>query len=92
LFTNYLNGETSPVLATGESTLQSDGTQSSWLSAGLTALKSNVLFKAFSPINLIRSITIGNMGLVFTPDTAWDPVADSNSVQASMGKMLLTGC
>jgi hypothetical protein len=86
LFTNYLNGDTSPVLATGLSTLQDDGTEISWLSQGLQSLKLNVPFKSFIPINPIKSINIGDLDLAFTPETAWSPVANSDSVQAALRK------
>ncbi|KAH7915074.1 hypothetical protein BJ138DRAFT_1122997 [Hygrophoropsis aurantiaca] len=84
LFTNYINFDSSPVIATGESTLQPDGSAISWLSQGLQSLQLNVPFKSTTPINPIRSIQIGSMALAFTPDTAWAPRVDSNSVHASM--------
>ncbi|KAH7888371.1 hypothetical protein F5I97DRAFT_2002257 [Phlebopus sp. FC_14] len=84
LFTNYINFESSPVIASGQSTLQSDGTVISWLSQGLQSLQLTVPFKSTSPINPINSINIGSLALSFTPQTAWTPRADSNSVQASM--------
>ncbi|KAG6857277.1 hypothetical protein H0H87_007110 [Tephrocybe sp. NHM501043] len=84
LFTNYLNGESSPVIATGVSTLQSDNSSISWLSKGLQSLALNVPFKSFNEINPIRSITIGNLGLDFDENAPWTPGAESNSVQAMM--------
>ena len=44
LFTQYLNGESSDVIATGRSSAQSDGSVVSWLSDGFTALQLHVLF------------------------------------------------
>ncbi|KAG2131418.1 uncharacterized protein EDB93DRAFT_1255529 [Suillus bovinus] len=84
LFTNYINFESSPVIAMGKSTLQLDGSQISWLSQGLESLQLTVPFKSTTPINPIRSIQIGSMALAFTPETAWTPRTDSNSVRASM--------
>ncbi|KAF8629168.1 hypothetical protein AX17_005753 [Amanita inopinata Kibby_2008] len=84
LFTNYLNGDTSPVLAIGQSTLQDDGTVISWLSSGLQALKLSVPFKAFTPIDPIKTITIGDLGLVFSAQNPWSPSAESNSVHATL--------
>ncbi|KAG1742190.1 hypothetical protein EDB19DRAFT_1702736 [Suillus lakei] len=84
LFTNYINFESSPVIAAGKSTLQPDGSQISWLSQGLESLQLTVPFKSTTPINPIRSIQIGSMALGFTPETAWTPQADSNSVHATM--------
>ncbi|KAG1785555.1 uncharacterized protein HD556DRAFT_110398 [Suillus plorans] len=84
LFTNYINFESSPVIAMGKSTLQPDGSQISWLSQGLESLQLTVPFKSTTPINPIRSIQIGSMALAFTPETAWTPRTDSNSVHATM--------
>ncbi|KAF8891683.1 hypothetical protein BD779DRAFT_1661547 [Infundibulicybe gibba] len=74
LFTNYLNSNVSNVTATGVSTLQPDNS--------ITQLV--IPFKPFSPIDPIRTITIGELGLAFTPDSPWAPNASSNSVQASL--------
>ncbi|KAJ7782963.1 hypothetical protein B0H16DRAFT_1494883 [Mycena metata] len=84
LFTNYLNSVVSPVLATGVSTLQSDNSTVSWLSTGLQALKLNVPLVSPTPIDPIRTISIGNFDLVFSPDTPWAPSASSNTVKASL--------
>jgi hypothetical protein len=84
LFTNYINFESSPVIAAGKSTMQSDGSQISWLSQGLQSLQLTVPFKSSTPINPIRSIQIGSMALSFTPESAWAPRTDSNSVHATM--------
>ncbi|KAG6813669.1 hypothetical protein H0H92_008517 [Tricholoma furcatifolium] len=84
LFTNYLNGVSSPVIATGVSTLQNDNTSISWLSQGLQALSLNVPFKSATEINPIQSITIGDLALQFDESNPWTPGAESNSVQASL--------
>ena len=84
LFTNYINGDNSPVIASGQSTVQNDGTEISWLSIALQALHLTVPFKPLAPLNPIRTIDIDELGLGFTPDTAWTPSAESNSVHASL--------
>ncbi|KAF8972948.1 hypothetical protein BDZ97DRAFT_1691577 [Flammula alnicola] len=84
LFTNYLNGENSPVIATGLSTLQSDGSTISWLSEGLQDLQLNVPFKPLTPINPIQSITIGDFGLVFDASQPWTPLANSHTIHATL--------
>lgn len=84
LFTQYLNGEQSDVIARGQSSIQNDGSAVSWLSAGLTALDLHVPFKAAQAINPIKSISIGDMALAFSPQAPWDPVANSRTVQAAM--------
>ncbi|KAF5351977.1 hypothetical protein D9756_007389 [Leucocoprinus leucothites] len=84
LFTNYLNGEASDVIASGQSTLQNDGSVIQWLSDGLQSLDLHVPFKSSIPINPIRTIDIGDMALTFSPDTPWTPGAASSSVRASL--------
>ena len=86
LFTNFLNGDESPVIAIGQSTLQADGTPISWLSSGLQALSLSVPFKPFYAINPINSITIGELELAFSAQSPWSPIAQSNSVTASLSK------
>jgi len=84
LFTQYINSDTSPVVAQGVSTLQNDNTSISWLSEGLQVLRLNVPFKSPTPINPIQSINIGSLSLAFSEAQPWAPVANSRRVQASM--------
>ena len=89
LFTAYLNGESSPVVAIGRSSVQSDGSTISWLSEGLQALKLNVPFRnpdSSGPLGPIKSITIGDMALAFNESDPWAPIANTKSVQAFMRK------
>ncbi|KAF7983257.1 hypothetical protein HWV62_22882 [Athelia sp. TMB] len=84
LFTNYINGDNSPVIATGLSTTQADGVQISWLSQALQSLVLDVPFKPQAPLNPIQTIDINELGLSFTEGTEWSPGAASNSVHASL--------
>lgn len=87
LFTSYLNGETSPVVAVGQSAKQSDGSLVSWLTAGVQALQLNVPFKnpdSNGPLGPIKSISIGDMSLAFSESNPWAPVANTKTVQARM--------
>ncbi|KAF9484474.1 hypothetical protein BDN70DRAFT_872495 [Pholiota conissans] len=84
LFTNYLNSVSSPVIAKGLSTLQSDGSTISWLSTGLESLALTVPFKPLTPINPIQSITIGDFGLDFDSTEPYTPLANTKTVQASL--------
>ncbi|PPQ89568.1 hypothetical protein CVT25_012240 [Psilocybe cyanescens] len=84
LFTNYLNGVSSPVIATGQSTLQEDGSTISWLSQGLKDLQLTVPFKSLNDITPIKSIEIGNLALQFDSEQPWTPAVESHSVQASL--------
>ncbi|CDO73852.1 hypothetical protein BN946_scf185016.g9 [Trametes cinnabarina] len=85
LFTQYLNGDTSDVVAHGVSSIQNDGRAVAWLSAGLQALQLHVPFKdARGAISPIKTITIGDMALAFSEETPWGPVANSRTVQAAL--------
>ncbi|KAJ7072466.1 hypothetical protein C8F01DRAFT_1299136 [Mycena amicta] len=84
LFTNYLNSKVTPVLATGVSTLQNDGSSISWLSSGLQALVLTVPLVPPTPINPINAISIGNFDLAFSNETPWSPSASSNTVKAAL--------
>ncbi|KAH8119480.1 hypothetical protein DFH11DRAFT_1722990 [Phellopilus nigrolimitatus] len=87
LFTAYLNGESSPVVAVGQSAQQSDGSTISWLSQGVEALRLNVPFKnpaSDGALGPIKSITIGDMALAFSEDSPWAPVTNTKTVQAFM--------
>ncbi|KAI0668274.1 hypothetical protein C8Q78DRAFT_1081656 [Trametes maxima] len=84
LFTQYLNGEQSDVVARGQSSIQTDGTIVSWLSAGLNALELHVPFKSPQPISPIKGITIGDLALAFSEHAPWDPLANSRTVQAAL--------
>lgn len=84
LFTRYLNGESSPVFATGRSTLQGDNSSISWLSDGLKSLRLEVPFKSSIPIDPIKTISIGDFSLAFTEADPWSPTALSRTVEASL--------
>lgn len=87
LFTNYMNGESSRVIAIGQSTQQADGTTLSWLSQGFRALTLSVPFKAIVPIDPIRSIEIGDMALQFDKSKPWTPAVESHTVNALLGEL-----
>jgi hypothetical protein len=88
LFTAYLNGDSSPVVASGQSALlPPDNKTISWLSKGISSLNLNVPFKnpdADGALGPIKSITIGDMALAFNESEPWAPIANSRSVQAFM--------
>ncbi|KAN0059778.1 hypothetical protein ACQY0O_008352 [Thecaphora frezii] len=85
LFTGYINGETLDVQARGVAATQADGSKVAWLSEGITALTIAVPLKAPEPINPIKSITIGSLALVYTPETAYSPTAFSSALSATLG-------
>lgn len=85
LFTGYINGESLPVQARGSSVQQANGDYVGWLSTGITALELAVPLKAPQPINPIKSISIGSLALVYTPETAYEPTAFSSALSAVLG-------
>lgn len=85
LFTNYINGVASDVIAQGDNAVYGDnGQQISWLTQGLQSLVLHVPFKPEAPLNPIKTITIGTLNLDFTAEQAWAPRVTSNSVQATL--------
>lgn len=73
------------MIATGKSTLQSDGKAIAWLSSGLSALSLHVPFASLSgSLNPIQSISIGDLALAFAEATPWAPSAESHSIRASV--------
>ncbi|PWN53595.1 hypothetical protein IE53DRAFT_140447 [Violaceomyces palustris] len=85
LFTAYINSETVPTTARGVSVRQANGETVSWLSQGISALNILVPLKAPTPINPLKSITIGTLGLIFTPETSYNPITFSNQLSATLG-------
>ncbi len=85
LFTGYINGQTLPTQARGVSVRQANGDNIGWLSSGISALELAVPLKAPEPINPIKSISIGSLALVYTPETAYNPTAFSSALSAVLG-------
>ncbi|SPO24995.1 probable conserved hypothetical Ustilago-specific protein [Ustilago trichophora] len=85
LFTGYINGKTLDTQARGVSVRQADGQNIGWLSTGISALQLAVPLKSPQPINPIKSISIGSLALVYTPQTAYDPTAFSSALSAVLG-------
>lgn len=93
LFTSYLNGQTSPVLALGRSALQpSTGLPISWLTQGLQSLRLFVPFRfpggdgdGADAIRPIKSMSIGSLSLAFEERAPWAPIASSQEVRARVG-------
>ena len=53
-----------------------------WLSAAVKNLKLTVPLQSPTPLQLIKALNLGALGLVFTPPTAYNPVATSTGVLA----------
>ncbi|KAI5474806.1 pre-rrna processing protein [Pseudohyphozyma bogoriensis] len=86
IFTQYLNGESTPVEARGVSVTLPSGQVIDWLQAGISALTLNVpLSSPTGRISPITGINIEALSLAFDPTTAYAPMANSSDVSASFG-------
>ncbi|KAI8362386.1 hypothetical protein B0O80DRAFT_421911 [Mortierella sp. GBAus27b] len=82
LMSNYLAGKVTMTRARGLS-VKPDGVNAvSWLSEGLLALTLNVPLQSPTPLNVIRDISIKDMGMVFNAAAPYVPTASSNVVTA----------
>ncbi|KAF9108577.1 hypothetical protein BGX29_010183 [Mortierella sp. GBA35] len=83
LMSNFLAGKVTMTSAKGVSVKPDGVTDVSWLSNGLLALTLNVPLQSPTPLNVIRDISIKDMGMVFNPATPFVPTASSNTVTAA---------
>ncbi|KAG0305202.1 hypothetical protein BGZ98_004460, partial [Dissophora globulifera] len=82
LMSNFLAGNVTVTTAKGVS-VKPDGVNAvSWLSNGLLALTLNVPLQSPTPLNVIRDISIMDMGMVFNPAAPFAPTASSKTVNA----------
>ncbi|KAF9400143.1 hypothetical protein BGZ76_007769, partial [Entomortierella beljakovae] len=64
--------------------VKTDGVNSvEWLSAAVKNLKLNVPLQSPQPLQLIKALNLGALGLVFTPPTAYEPLTSSTGVLAN---------
>lgn len=92
LFSRYLNGEVTPVEARGATVALPSGQTLSWLTAGISALTLKVpLQSPTGRISPITGITIEQLSLMFDPNSAYAPLANSSEVSASIGPSLTVG-
>ncbi|KAK5822680.1 hypothetical protein F5H01DRAFT_268445, partial [Linnemannia elongata] len=82
LMSNFLGGKVTMTSAKGVSVKPDGVTAVSWLSNGLLALTLNVPLVSPVPLNVIRDISIKDMGMVFNPANPFVPTASSNTVTA----------
>ncbi|KAK3847341.1 MAG: hypothetical protein J3R72DRAFT_431184 [Linnemannia gamsii] len=82
LMSNFLAGKVTMTSAKGVSVKPDGVNDVSWLSNGLLALTLNVPLQSPIPLNVIRDISIKDMGMTFNPATPWIPTASSNTVTA----------
>jgi hypothetical protein len=83
LFTRYIAGEVSNTTATGVSAAPDGHNSVSWLSDGFKTVQLNVGLAATEKLQLIHGVSLGNLDLVFTNQTAYSPLSSAPSVTAN---------
>ncbi|KAG0088387.1 hypothetical protein BGZ92_006241 [Podila epicladia] len=82
LFSAYIAGKASQTTAKGVAVLPDGNNRVNWLSAGLEAMVLNVKLQSPVPLNIIKSIALGPMGMNFTGTSDYAPIATSPQVVA----------
>ncbi|KAG9069218.1 hypothetical protein KI688_010115 [Linnemannia hyalina] len=82
LFSAYIAGTSSETTARGVSVLPDGINEVGWLSAGLKSMVLKVALQAPAPLNVIKSIALGPMGMNWTNTDAYAPLANSPGVVA----------
>ncbi|CAM0140812.1 hypothetical protein VKS41_008089 [Umbelopsis sp. WA50703] len=82
LFSNYVAGIPSNTTATGVSA-SPDGVHSiDWLTAGFKTVQLNVALAATEKLQLIHGVSLGDLDLAFTNQTAYSPITSAPNVTA----------
>ncbi|KAF9123909.1 hypothetical protein BGW39_008606 [Mortierella sp. 14UC] len=82
LFSAYIAGLSSETTARGVSVLPDGVNEVGWLSVGLKSMVLKVALKSPAPLNIIKSIALGPMGMNWTNADAYAPLANSPGVVA----------
>ncbi|KDQ27871.1 hypothetical protein PLEOSDRAFT_1112748 [Pleurotus ostreatus PC15] len=80
VFTNFLHGKDSNVVVHGASAGPSEVT---WLNEGIKTLQVDTILPNRGPLDVIQSITLNELKLLFTQDTAYNPATSSSSTSAA---------
>ncbi|KAI8356040.1 hypothetical protein B0O80DRAFT_385209 [Mortierella sp. GBAus27b] len=83
LFSAYIAGLSSETTAKGVSVLPDGVNEVSWLSIGLKSMTLKVPLQTPTPLNIIKGITLGPMGMNWTGTDAYAPLASSPNVVAA---------
>ncbi|KAF8958995.1 hypothetical protein BGZ46_001857 [Entomortierella lignicola] len=83
LFSAYIAGLASETTARGVSVLPDGVNEVSWLSTGLKSMTLKVPLQAPAPLNVIKSISLGPMGMNWTNADSYAPLANSPGVVAA---------
>ncbi|KAF9114560.1 hypothetical protein BGW39_003326, partial [Mortierella sp. 14UC] len=83
MMSRYIGNVATDTIATGFE-VKPDGVNSiEWLSTAVKQLKLTVQLQSPAPLQLIKSLNLGALGLTFTPPTAYNPATTSTGVIAN---------
>ncbi|KAG0240084.1 hypothetical protein BG011_003765, partial [Mortierella polycephala] len=83
MMSRYIGNVVTDTIATGFE-VKPDGVNSvEWLSEAVKSLRLIVPLQSPTPLELIKSLNLGALGLVFTPPTAYQPITTSTGVLAN---------
>ncbi|KAI1288628.1 hypothetical protein EDD11_009849, partial [Mortierella claussenii] len=83
MMSRYIGNVVTDTIATGYE-VKPDGVNSlEWLSTAVKNLKLTVPLQSPQPLQLIKALNLGALGLVFTPPTAYEPITTSTGVLAN---------
>ncbi|KAF9915160.1 hypothetical protein BX616_006784 [Lobosporangium transversale] len=83
MMSRYIANVVTDTIATGYE-VKPDGVNSvDWLSTAVKNLKLTVPLQSPQPLQLIKALNLGALGLVFTPPTAYEPITTSTGVLAN---------
>ncbi|KAK3844442.1 MAG: hypothetical protein J3R72DRAFT_365600, partial [Linnemannia gamsii] len=83
MMSRYVSNLLTDTIATGYE-VKPDGVNSiEWLSSAVKQLELTVPLQSPTPLQLIKALNLGALGLVFTPPTAYEPATTSTGVIAN---------
>jgi hypothetical protein len=82
IFTDFVHGKDSNLIVQGSSAGSPDIT---WLNAGISALQIATVLPAVKDLQVIKSITLNDMSLVFSDDKPFAPLTSSTDTSATFG-------
>ncbi|KAF9430150.1 hypothetical protein BGZ94_008090 [Podila epigama] len=85
MMSRYCSNLATDTIATGFEVKPDGATSVPWLSAAVKNLKLTVPLQSPTPLQLIKALNLGALGLTFTPPTAYEPVTTSTGVIANYG-------
>ncbi|KAF9179869.1 hypothetical protein BGZ51_006611 [Haplosporangium sp. Z 767] len=83
MMSRYIGNVVTDTIATGFDVKPDDINSVEWLSAAVKNLKLTVPLQSPTPLQLIKALNLGALGLTFTPPTAYQPVTTSTGVLAN---------